>query len=151
MIALGGLFAFAGCGGGGAAGEPIMSGALTGQYAGEAFTPTFGFATLYHDTPLIGVGAGPLNCATPDQPNPPTNINAVFSLPAFEVGSYGSVIVEIYYNRGHFEGTGSNSGLVTVDAVTADSITGSVHYSYTDDESKHYSLDGTFEVMRCPG
>jgi hypothetical protein len=145
------VLALAGCGGGGAgAGEPLLSGALTGEYAGESFTPEFGFAALYHDKPVIALGAGPLNCASLTQAEPPADVNAVFQLPTFEVGSYSSVLVMIHYNRGHYEASGSNSGSVTLSAVTDQSVAGSVAYSYTDEDAKPHGLSGSFEVIRCP-
>jgi len=148
---LGFLVAVAGCGGGGgAAGEPLMSGQLTGQYKGQAFTPVFGFAATQGTNSMIGVGDGPLNCASPQQPDPPYGTNALISVPAFEVGTYSSRLVQILRNLGDFEGTGSNTASVDITAVSADSVAGSVTYSYTDDQSQSYALSGTFEVIRCP-
>ena len=76
--------------------------------------------------------------------------SALISVPAFEVGSYSSRLVQILRNLGNFEGTGSNTASVDITAVSADSVAGSVTYSYTDDQSQSYALSGTFEVIRCP-
>src|SRR6187455_1732688 len=97
VIGLGSLLAFAGCGGGGADGEPLLSGALTGQYKGEAFTPTSGFATVYKGKNLVGIGDGPLNCDSPQATAPPAGVNVAFTLPTLDVGSYSSVLVMIHY------------------------------------------------------
>jgi len=143
----------AGCGGGGgaAAGEPLVAGSLTGEYKGQTFTPAFGFATLYQGSNLIGVGDGPLNCASAQQPDPPTGTNALIDLPAFDVGSYSSVFVEIIQNKGSFAGMGENSGTVTIDSADATSIAGSVAFSYTSSsDGQHYAISGTFQVTRCP-
>ncbi len=140
-----------GCGGGGGAGEPLLGGSLSGDYEGHPFTPTFGFATIYSGTNLIGVGDGPLNCDSPERNDPPAGQNAVFTLATLEEGSYSSVPVNLYYNVGHFEGRGSNQGSVTITSVTDASVAGSITYSDTNEEGQTYSLSGTFNVMRCPG
>jgi hypothetical protein len=144
------LVVVAGCGGGSGAGEPLMSGSLTGSYKGQAFTPMFGFAATDGTNNLVAVGDGPLNCAVVQASDPPYGTNALISIPAFEVGTYSSRLVRILRNLGNFEGTGTNSGSVEIIAVTANSVAGSVTYSYTDDQSQTYGLAGTFEVIRCP-
>jgi hypothetical protein len=140
-----------GCGGGGDAGEPLLSGSLSGDYEGHAFTPAFGFATIYSGTNLIGLGAGPLNCDSPERNDPPAGINAAFTLSTLEPGSYSSVLVNLYYNVGHFEGRGSNAGSVTITSVTDAAVAGSIAYSDVGEMGETYALSGTFEVMRCPG
>lgn len=151
LVAVGAVLAVAGCGGGGAdAGEPLVSGALTGNYKGQAFTPMFGFAATNGTSTLVAVGDGPLNCSSVAATDPPYGTNALISIPAFAVGSYSSRLVQILRNLGSFEGTGTNSGTIEITAVTADSVAGSVAYSYTDDQAQTYGLSGTFEVIRCP-
>lgn len=139
----------ASCGGGGAPGEPLVSGSLTGDYKGQPFTPMFGFSTVYQGAQLLGVGDGALNCASPLQNDPPPGTSALFTVPALEVGTYSSQHVQIYRNVGSFEGTGSNMGTIEITAVNPTTVAGSVSYSYTDDEGQHYGLSGTFEVIRC--
>jgi hypothetical protein len=151
FVGLGALVAITGCGGGGGgAGEPLVTGTLSGDYKGHAFTPAFGFATIYSGTNLIGVGDGPLNCDSPDSSTPPRGTNAVFSLDTLAVGSYSSVFVQLYYNVSGFEGAGSNTGAVTITSVTGGSVAGSIDYSDTVD-GQPLSLSGSFEVTRCPG
>ena len=53
-------------------------------------------------------------------------------------------------NKGSFESAGSNSGTITLTAVSDTSVAGSVSYSYTSDANQTYGLSGTFEVARCP-
>jgi len=144
----------AGCGGGGggtAPGAPLVSGSLTGEYRGQTFTPTFGVATVYQSSNLIAFGDGPVNCASPQQNDPPPGTTAVLELPAFDPGSYAAVFVDIIQNKGSFAGYGTNSGTVTIDSAGATSIAGSVTYSATDSmDNQHYALSGSFEVSRCP-
>jgi hypothetical protein len=152
VLGLGLLVAIAGCGGGSeSAGAPLVTGTLTGDYKGHAFTPMFGFATTHSATGLIGIGNGPLNCDSPENNAPPSGINAVFSLDTLAVGSYSSVYVQLYYNVGRFEGAGSNSGSVTITSVTDGSVAGSIDYSDTASDGQPLVLSGSFEVIRCPG
>jgi hypothetical protein len=145
------VLSLAACGGGGEGpGEPLVAGALAGEYKGQAFVPVFGFVTVYDDEHLIGMGDGPLNCGSPQRPDPPSGTNALFALPTLEVKTYSSVLVQILQNKGDFEGIGSNSGTITLTAVSDTSIAGSISYSYTDDASQTYGLTGSFEVARCP-
>ncbi len=150
-VGLGALVAVAACGGaGGGPAEPLLSGTLTGEYKGQPFTPMFGFVTVYQGSQLIGLGDGPLNCASPQQPDPPAGTNAMVTIPALEAGTYSSRLVQILHNVGNFEGTGTNSGTVVITTVAAESVTGSIDYRYTDDQSQTYGISGTFEVTRCP-
>ena len=149
-IALSTVVALAACGGGEGAGEPLVSGSLAGEYKGQPFVPAFGFVSLYNGSNLIGLGDGPLNCGSPQRPDPPSGTNALFTLSTLEVKTYSSVLVQILQNKGNFEGTGSNSGTITITAVSDTSVAGTVSYSYTDDESLTYGLSGSFEVARCP-
>jgi hypothetical protein len=151
IAALGALVVFASCGGSGEGpGDPLVAGALTGQYKGQAFVPAFGFATIYQGSNLIGLGDGPINCASPQRTEPPSGTNALFTMAALDVGSHGQVFVQILQNKGRFEGIGSNTGSVTLTAVSATSVAGTIDYSYTDDAGLTYGLSGSFEVERCP-
>ena len=151
-LGVGILIAAAGCGGGGpGAGEPLVSGTLAGQYKNQPFTPTSGIATLYMGENLIGFGDGPVNCASPSQPNPPAGTMAYFTLSALDLTTYSSVFVQMIQNKGGFDGIGSNSGTVTITAVSATSVAGNISYSYTDSTtSLAYGITGDFEVTRCP-
>lgn len=151
-VTTGSLVALAACGGGGGgAGVPLVSGSLTGEYKGQAFTPAFGVATVYQGSNLIAVGDGPLNCGSAQRPDPPAGTNAIFELPAFDVGIYSSVFVDMIQNKGNFEGAGSNSGTVNITAASATSIAGDISFSYTDSTTNQtYGLSGAFEVSRCP-
>lgn len=152
LVLCGLLLALSGCGGGdGEDGEPLIAGALSGDYDGNAFTPSNGFATMYNDANLIAIGDGPIRCGSEDDNAPPSGTNVAFSVPAFAAGAYSNVFVELYRNVGDFEGVGSNQGLVTLEAVSESSIAGSVEYDYTDDDGRHFAIAGTFEVVRCAG
>lgn len=138
------------CGGGAAAPEPLVSTTLVGSFDGVQFTPVNGFATVYNGQSLIAVGAGPIHCGTESAASPPPGYNAVIVAPAFAVGTYGSVLVDIYKNVGSFEGVGANNGTLTITAVTPDTISGQITYNYTDGMGRSFTLTGTFEVIRCP-
>ena len=151
-VVLGVFFACAGCGGGGAGtGEPLVAGSLAGIYKGQAFTPTTGIATVYMGKNLLGFGDGPINCSSPQQPNPPAGTMAYFTLPALDTMSYSSVFVQMIQNKGGFDGIGSNTGTVALTAINDTSVAGTIDYSYTDSTtSLTYSISGSFEVARCP-
>lgn len=144
-------FAAVGCGGSSsAAGEPLLSGALAGSYDGHAFTPTFGFATVYKTDNLIGFGDGPVNCGSPAQTDPPSGNTAVVVVPAMAAGTYSSVFVQLYRNVGGFAGVGSNGGTLTIASVTDQEVAGSITYDFTSSDGKSYSFSGSFDVTRCP-
>ncbi len=140
----------AACGGGDEdSGEPLIAGSLSGDWDGTAFTPEFGFATVYQQLSLIGLGDGPIHCGNEDDRDPPSGYSVALSMPAFAADSYTSVFVNLYRNDGEFEGVGSNQGSVTLSDVSDASIAGSVEYDYTDDDGRHFAVSGTFEVVRC--
>ena len=130
---------------------PLVSGSLSGQYKGQAFTPMFGVETVYMQSNLIAIGDGPLNCGSANRPDPPAGTNAIFEIPVVDVGTYASVFVNLIQNKGGFDGVGSNSGTVNITAVSTASVAGDVSWSYTDSTTGDtYGLSGTFEVSRCP-
>lgn len=129
-------------------GEPFLSGSVAGDYDGEEFTATFGFATIYQDTPIVGVSDGAFHCGSEGATDPPPGHSAVFSIDAFEVGVYSS-FVQIFTNVDGFEGVGASDGSVELTEVSAGAIAGTVEWSYTDDDDRHFGLSGSFEVLRC--
>ena len=149
LLLLSASVAFTACGGDGAVGEPLLAGTVTGAYGDDSFTVVNGFAVDNSDTSkLIGLGDGPLNCQSPDKPDPPSGMMAGIGLPSFEVGTYSQVMVTIYRNIGSFEGRGTNAGSVEITASSAESIAGTV--AYTDDsDGTALSLNGSFEVVHC--
>jgi len=55
------------------------------------------------------------------------------------------------YEGRHFEGVGSSDATVTLSAISATSVTGTIAYSHTDGTTgETYSLSGSFETSRCP-
>jgi len=149
VLLLAASVAFTACGNA-AVGEPLLSGTVTGSYGDDSFAVVNGFAVDNTETSkLIGLGDGPLNCRSPDKPDPPTGLNAGINLPSFEVGAYGQVMVTVYRNIGSFEGHGSNAGSVEITASSAESIAGTVAYTDTLD-GVSLSLNGSFEVVHCP-
>jgi hypothetical protein len=150
-LGLGLCIASAACGGGGAPSEPLIATTLSGTYEGTAFSPVNGFATFYKTQNLIAFGDGPLNCDSPSATEPPSGINATFAVPDMAVGSYSSLLVMIYYNKGgHFESSGTNSGSVTITSVDDESVAGTISYSRTDSDGLTSGVSGSFEVARCP-
>jgi hypothetical protein len=116
----------------------------------DDFTAVNGFLVMDQGRFLIGLGDGPLSCASATAPEPPSGTNAGISLDSIDPGTYGNVFVNLYHNVGSFSGHGSNSGTVTITASTAASVTATVDWSDTDSDGKVYRLSGGFEVSRCP-
>ncbi|MBP6849700.1 MAG: hypothetical protein KA201_38430 [Kofleriaceae bacterium] len=129
---------------------PLVASTVTGTYAGDDFTAVNGFLVMDQGRFLIGLGDGPLSCASATAPEPPSGTNAGISLDSIDPGTYGNVFVNLYHNVGSFSGHGSNSGTVTITASTAASVTATVDWSDTDSDGKVYRLSGGFEVSRCP-
>src|SRR6185295_8687824 len=119
------------------------------SFDGDDFTATVGFATLYKDAPLVGLGTGNLHCGSEDSPNPPSGFSVVIDLPSFDVGSYSAVFVEMIRNTGNFEGTGANTGSVMITG-SGDTIAGMLSFIFTDQDSRTFTAAGTFEVVHCP-
>jgi len=139
------------CGGGSsAAGEPVISSTVTASYDGHAFTPTFGFATIYKSQGLLGLADGAVHCGSETSPNPPSGSGVIMSIAALEVGSYPSAFIQIYRNTGNYMSVGS-SGDLEITSVTADSVVGSIAYTFTDpQDNTMYSASGMFEIVHCP-
>jgi hypothetical protein len=136
--------------GGDATGEPLLGGDVAGSYDGTAFVALNGFATeTSGGTLVILVGTGPIACGSESASAPPTGHNAAIAAPAFTVGTYSNVFVNLYQNVGRFEGTGSSNGTLTITAVTDESIAGEIAYTFTNDDDELYELNGTFEVVLC--
>lgn len=137
--------------GGDDAGEPLIAGSLTASYAGTAFTPVNGYATLYNDSFLVVLGDGGIRCGSEKGGGePPPGRTAVFEIGSFDVGVY-SAFTQMFTNVGNFEGVGSSTGgTVTISASSETSVAGEVSFAYTDDENRMFSVAGTFEAMRCP-
>lgn len=132
------------------AGDPILSGSVTGSYDGHPFTATYGFATVYKNVPLIGFADAAVHCGSEAMPNPPTGSGVIASPDVIAVGSYTTASVEIYRNVGGFNAVESNGDL-EITAVDAMTVAGSISYTYTDStDGKMYSASGTFEVTHCP-
>jgi hypothetical protein len=136
----------------GESGEPLLSGTLSGQFRGQSFTPTSGVATVYQGSNMIALGDGPINCSSTQQNDPPMGTTATFSVPALDVATYSSIFVDmIRYSARNFDGVGSTDGTVTLTAVSATSVAGTIAYSYTDStDQQTYGISGSFEVKRCP-
>jgi len=130
-------------------GEPLVSGALTVDWNGESTTAVNGFATLYNDAPVIGIGDGPIHCGTENSPTPPDGTNVVIYPPDYAVGDYTSVYVQIHRNIGNYEAVGSNQGTLSITASSDGSIAGTLGYDYTDMTARHFAASGTFEVLHC--
>jgi hypothetical protein len=142
----------AGACGGGDAGERLTSTTLTGHFKGQPFTPLYGVATVYQGSNMLALGDGPINCSSTQQNDPPMGTTATVSVATLEVGTYSSVFVDmIRYQAGSLDGFGSSDGTVTLAAVSATSVDGSITYSYTDTTTGDaYDLSGSFEAVRCP-
>jgi hypothetical protein len=143
------LLAAVGCGGGDA-GDALLSTTLTGQFKGQAFTPAFGVATIYRGSNVIALGDGAVTCSSVQQNDTPMGTSAKFSVPTLDVGTYSSVFVYMSRYEGRtFDLVGSSDATVTLTAVSATSVVGTITYSYMDSAGETYSLSGSFEVTRC--
>lgn len=139
------------CGGddGGSA-EPLIASSLTASYAGAAFTPKNGFATLYMGKYVVVVGDGNIHCGSESASEPPPGRTAVFAIDSLDVGVHSS-FTQMFTNVGDYEGIGSSTGgSVSIETSTATSIAGSASYAYTDDANRMFSVAGTFEAIVCP-
>lgn len=152
----------AACGGGDGddEGEPIVDGAIDGEYAGESFSVAFGFAVIYRpadssaEAPILGFGDADSNvhCGSQDDNDPPPGHMAVVALDIddFAVGDYASQFVMIYTNvDGDFHGYGTGGATVSLTDVTDATVAGTVDWSTTDEDDQPYSLSGSFELVRC--
>jgi hypothetical protein len=144
-----GLAILAGCGGDAPDPLPILGGDVEGSYAGNPFVGEFGFATLYDDVPIVGIGDGDLHCGSPRASAPPSGRNALIAVPEFAIATYSNVLVNLYENVDEYTGYGSNAATVEITAVSPDAIAGTVSYDVTSAEGDRYSLAGSFEVTRC--
>lgn len=151
-LALGALVALTGLSacGGGDSGEPLLSGSLTAEYAGESFTPDSGYATIYEQQGLIAIGDGPIHCGTENDTFPPSGDNVVINLPTLDAASYDQAFIWMYHTSGsHLDAVGSD-GTVTITDSSPDAVAGSVDFDYTDSETgDHFAISGDFEVTRC--
>src|SRR5687768_17192259 len=89
-------------------GEPLVGGSVDGEYDGLSFTATFGFATIYQDSPILGFGDDGIHCGSEDANDPPPGHSAVVSIGAFEAGNYTNAFVQIFTNVDEFEGVGAS-------------------------------------------
>jgi hypothetical protein len=136
--------------GGDESGEPLVSGSVKGSFDGMTFTAVNGFAAPYRGQAVIGVGDGSIRCGSENANDPPSGMSIVIAVPELAVGSFSNVLVEVYKNRGAFEGVGSNTGSLTLTSVTDASVAGMIAFSYTDMDSRVFTANGTFEVVNCP-
>lgn len=138
------------CGGTAVIPDPIVSGTVSGSYDGADFVAVNGFVTMRSSgTYVIGFGTGPIGCGSEDMSRPPPGYSAAVSLASLSVGTYSNTFVNLIANVNGFEGAGSNDGTLTVTAVGADTLSGTISYSYTDSGGATYALSGTFEVVLC--
>ena len=105
---------------------------------------------LGNDRFLIVLGDGGIRCGSENAGEPPPGRTAVFSISSVEVGTY-SASTQMITNVDDFEGVGSSTGgTVTITASSETSVAGEVSFMYTDNESRMFSVAGTFEAIRCP-
>ena len=137
-----------GCGGSSPAGEPLVSGSVAAAYAGNAFTPGYGFATTYQGSGLLGFAESKVHCGTETSPVPPSGSGVIVQLPSIAVGSYTDAYVQVFRNTGSYMSEGS-TGTVDITAVGS-TVAGTISFSFTNpDTSETYSANGTFEIINC--
>jgi hypothetical protein len=143
------LLVLIGCGSSSPPGEPLVSGSVSATYQGAPFMPTYGFATTYMNSGLIGFGEDKLHCGTENSPIPPSGNGVIVQLPSLAVGNYSDAFIQVFHNAGgHYTSSGS-TGTVNITAVDT-TVAGMITFSFTDtDTSQTYSANGTFEVINC--
>lgn len=138
----------AACGGSGSSGDALLSGEVSGEFAGEAFAPGFGFATRYEGSPLIGISEDGLGCGSEQMASPPDGRGVIVSDFTFAVGAQDAFIRVFGRVDGNYAAFGS-TGSIEITSITDDSITGTVDFDQLDDEELLYSAHGTFEIVNC--
>lgn len=130
------------------AGEPLISGSVTGSYETGSFDVKFGLAAAHGSGFVVLLSSQAINCDTVTATEPPPGEGAVIALPSLDVNQYSNVDVELIRNLGSFMGTGSNTGSVQITASSTASVAGTVAYADTI-QGKAYAVNGSFEVIRC--
>ena len=151
MLVICAASALAACGTSDQAGDPLISGSVQASFDGNAFTPTFGFATIYQGQAVIGITEAPLHCGSENMSSPPSGSGLIIALPApFAVSQNPQGFVQVYRNAAPsgYEAVGS-TGTVDIVSVTSDSIAGDVAFTFTDDMSRTFTANGTFQVVNC--
>jgi len=136
-----------GCGSNAETGDPLISGSVQASYDGHAFTPKFGFATVYKGSGLIGLGDGPIHCGSEKLANPPSGSGVIISIPTLTAGIYSTAFVQVFRNVSGYESVGTTSS-VHVTAVTT-SVTATVNFTFIDSMARMFTASGTFEVLAC--
>jgi len=139
-----------GCGSDDATGLPLLSGQVSGEYKGMTADLTFGLPATGSAHSLLGFSSKTINCGSLEASSPPRGTFGIAYLPSLDVGSYGSVLVQVAYNEGSYASEGTNSGTVTITASSETTIAGTVAYTNTNSDGETFALAGTFEVERCP-
>ncbi len=141
---------FVACGGDGDSDNtPLISGTVTGTYDGDTFTIRNGvLGKTSGGSNVVILGTDNMSCASPKAPSPPEGNFASIAVATLEVGTYGSVLVQVYENHGDFSGAGTSSGSLTISDLTETTMAGSISFSATVDGTA-LALNGDFEVERC--
>lgn len=146
MLAL----SLAACGGSSIEPEPLIETTVEGSYDGDDFTPINGFVgTTTGGNTVIVLGDGPIGCGTESASSPPRGHTGIIGVETLAVGSDPSVFVQLISNVGEYQGVGSSNGALTITAVTETTVTGEISFTYTDAQSREFTLSGAFEATRC--
>jgi len=132
------------------AGLSLLSGQVSGEYKGMTADLTFGLAATGSAQSLLGFSSKTIDCGSLESNSPPRGTFGIVYLSSLEVGSYGSLLVQMAYNEGNYAAEGTNAGTVTITTSSETTIAGSVAYANTNSDGETFSLAGTFEVERCP-
>lgn len=133
-----------------AKGEPLVATTLSATFAGEVFTPIYGFASVDQPSYIVMFGDGAVRCGVQDEQTPPPGHTVSFRIDSLAVGAHDSDYTEMVSNDGDVDGVNSQTGTVMITASTGLSLTGTVSWSYTDPRSRMFGVSGTFEVHVCP-
>ncbi|HEY4176770.1 MAG TPA: hypothetical protein VGM90_08065 [Kofleriaceae bacterium] len=142
------LVVLAACGGD--SGAPIESGSVSGSYKGTAFTPKFGFATVYQGTPLLGLATSGVGCGSENMSSPPGGHGIIISGFTYTASSFASATVQIFENAGGNYSSYGSTGTLTLTDINDTTIAGSVMFTTTNSDNETYSASGDFVIDHCP-
>jgi hypothetical protein len=138
------------CGGDGGGGEPI-TGTLAIDWGADHVMPDVGTTFENPDAPSemwVLLGTAGLDCGTDLESPIAQGHYVMFSVDRTTPGT-ATPTVAVFRKIPESLQIRSSSGMVTIDVIGEDRITGSVLVETMDDESGRIAAAGTFDVARC--
>ncbi|HEY4244375.1 MAG TPA: hypothetical protein VGM88_31390 [Kofleriaceae bacterium] len=136
----------AACGGGGG----DFDGDATITFKGDDYTPKNGVAAAMDGGGFeIGFGTGSIDCSIIDGGNSPNGTFADLDISDSATGTYDDANISIIQQTSNSLDIDGSTGTVTITASTADSISGSVDFDYTNTDGDAFGVHGSFTVEVC--